>query len=236
MSDEAPDLVQLIDDLRRAGLPIPDDANPVQVLAALLAARETPDNTWQGFPFVVGGDLPVVLIEQMMEEEILPKFRKQVEEGGGLAPVGFVFARNAPEMPHKKAPDGQARHLVLGSKPNVDFDGDQKDDFSRALKLLAWKTDAAAVVFASEAWILMAEAPEVIQEYTGRLNEHPGHKEIVMVHWERDVGEGAYYRAEIHRKEDGSVDRLGDWEKETHYVRLSGRFTNILLQNSVGAP
>jgi hypothetical protein len=191
-SNEPPDLVKMIEDLRAAGLPIPDDANPIQILAALLAAKSAGEDLWEGFPIVIGDDVPIVLIEQMMEEDLLPKFRSNFLNGGELRPVGFVFGRNAPSRPDRKAGPGQVRHMILGARGS--FDPDEKEEFSHAVKLLAWKTNAAAVVFASEAWMLQSVSTEEIGEYTGRLNEHPDHIEVLMVHFEREHG-SAYYSA-----------------------------------------
>lgn len=229
-----PDLMNLLEELRSAGIPIPDDATPFDILAMLLNTREGDSEgpMWEGYPLVIGEDVPIVMIEKKLEDELLPKFREAFESKGQLHPIGFVFARHAPQEPRKKAPESHARHLVIAPQDGC-FDVDDKEAFSQALKLLAWKTDAAGVVFASEAWIVESSDLKGIREFSGRLQEHPQRKEIIMVHYEPDRGESATFRAEITR--DGDVATLGEWERETRHGQRSGRFTTFLFQNEVRA-
>jgi len=232
---ETPDLLKMIEALRAAGVPIPDDANPVQLLTALLAAKaeqkgEDSWTHWEGFPSLLGDDFPIVLLDDMMKNEYLPKFRRNLLEHGSLQPVGFVFARHAPYSPTRRVKLGQARHIILGAQGS--FEPEEKQKFAHALKLLAWKTDAAAVVFGCEAWMLKRVEAEMAEEYEGRLDEHPNRIEVIMVHYERER-ECAYYTAQIHRDGEGNIDHLDDWECQPEASQATGRFTHFMLQNEV---
>lgn len=210
------------------------ESNPA-LREALIKKLGIEEPSYEGFPIIPdNGFIPIGRLRQIIEDDFMPKLRNNMLNDGYLAPVGVVYARNAPTQPWLTAPDGSVRQIIL-SGAQRDFSPAVKDEFSYALKKLSWQTNSAATCFASEAWLVKGSDKDNIDEYRGRLQEHPDHVEVVTCMIEYEWKEIVFANAEVSRNEAGEVTDVAPWELTREYDMHLGRFTGFILKNLVHA-
>src|SRR5574338_142950 len=156
-------------------------------------------------------------------EETAAKFREKSIEimrtQGEHRPMAFLFATRDPET-------GQPKDMLLPVIPQGSFDNEGKEVFSLTLRVLAYASKAGAVIFITEMWTVPAASMAEVQQWAGRVHEHPNRVEALYMSVEHvRFGEKAFH-AVIKRTPDGKPD-LQPWESED-WKQSMGRFTHLL--------
>ena len=157
---------------------------------------------------------------------------------GTLPSIAYVLARYLPAM------DGGVGepmpHVVPVPLCVLLPDGREltKDEFSHLIHMLAEKSHAVGVVFASECWMVLAKPGEKVPH--GDLEHVPGRTEGIFISLEHRKLRSPYgVFAEITRKSEDDRGMLGTFTTMYEFLkaepgakgemtRTEGRFTNFL--------
>jgi len=154
--------------------------------------------------------------------EMQTMLKTDFETNGQLVPVFVVFAMKNPET---NAMLAEPELIFLPPLPD-------KDLMAIGMRAVCEVTNAVGMLFAVESWSVQGKYDEEkkiskeIDEWVGRLSEHPDAIEVVNIIFEHRAVGSMMYMARIARDDQG-IPSLGPFE-QMDQTRSEGRFVNIL--------
>lgn len=202
-------------------------------LASLLN-NAIPELDFEGHRISVAGRIDRVNAWRVAQE-MLERSSYILRTRGCVLPVGFVMATRTLKTPGSNLPEDEAMLLILTPKTGT-FQDDvgSKDSYARALRKLAWKTNAVATLYLCECWTVNRSTKEEV--LNARPVDAPDRSEIVYASFEHTDGTRISGRAAIQRDEEGSPT-APHWDliRSTKYQlpQVSGRFGTLLMSSAV---
>ena len=180
-----------------------------------------------------GGALDNLDNVESLTAHFMHMFQENIERDGELHPVVIVVATKDPQTGEKFPSPTPALMPLLMS------DEREKDYMASLIRMLAAKSEATAVLFATEAWVLMADVDgtslddHIKEAYRhGSISKHPKRKEVVLVSLEHhDLNHnGRTWMADILRTGSGKDEKvsLAEFKEMPKGTGVQGRFTHLL--------
>ena len=114
------------------------------------------------------------------------------------------------------------RYKVIGIVMAPTNNDDEKDAAAWAMAQLVAPFDA--YIYISEAWMFAAKSREEVDEWIGRVKDHPNRVECFNLHFVTKLGEELYKTWRIIRPADGPAYLQHDRD---HEQPMEGRFANF---------
>jgi len=148
---------------------------------------------------------------------------------GEVRPCAWLYATKHPET-------GADEENLIMMRFLGTFEPEARDMFSFAIRKFAQTTRAVGIVFQSEMWTLdhaycqsipRAQLAQEMNDWAGRLHEHPRRAECIMILLEHHRLPGTHQWFATIARDDKNVGTLGEWEART-MTKGEGRFINML--------